>query len=125
MIEIELRNILVTIPELTNKVFMLTAPELTDSPYCVYTMNNDEETYTLDGTSGNRYLVFDINVYSKDTYQLKIISYKVKDKLLSLLGTTQGAFVIESVKTRMIDFYDSMVEMYRAVIELEFYIKEV
>lgn len=123
--ESEIRNVLITIPELANKVFMLTAPEQTTSPYAVYTMNNNEQDYVLNGVTGNEYQIYDINVYSKDMATLKDIANQIKTKTLGLLGNTQGPFLIQNVKVSNRDFYDSSVDMSRTVIELEIYYKEV
>jgi hypothetical protein len=122
VIEIELRKVLVTIPELQNKVFMLTAPKATQSPYAAFTLSRSEPVQTLDGPTENRYISFDINIYSKDAIELKTIAYKAEDILYSLEGTTQGAFYIQSVNIYMSDFYDSNVEMFRAVLDLEIFI---
>lgn len=123
--EVELRKILLTIDELDNKVYMIKAPEKTASPYCVYTLNRNDEEYNLNGVEGNQYQIYDINIYSKKLVILKTITKKIKNKLLSLLGETQGAYFIQSVKVNMSDFYDSSVDMNRSVIELEIYYKEV
>lgn len=121
MIEIELRKVLLTIAELANKVYMLNAPELTASPYCVFTKTRSEEEYTLDGATGNRRVSFDINVYVKDHIQLLTIANQVHDKLLSLQGQTLGTFNIQLAKVEMTDFYDSTVDMGRTALELEIY----
>lgn len=122
MIEIEIQNILNTVEGIVDKVFMINAPELTLSPYAIYTVNRTTEEYTLDGVTDNQSINCDINVYSKDTLELKEITKRIRSKLLSLLGTTQGAFIIQKVKLDMRDFYDYGVDLYRTVIELEIYI---
>lgn len=122
--EAQLKIILETITEINGKTFMMNAPEATSSPYCVYTRNREEPTYILTGVDDTEYQLYDINIYSSDTVELKTISKKVKDKLHSLLGITQGAFLIQSVKIHIADFYDSTVNMFRTVIELEIKFKE-
>lgn len=122
LIEVELRKLLTTIPELGERVSMLYAPEGTETPYAVYTMNRSEEDYILDGATGNRYVTFDINIYAKDQLKLKQIQYQVREKLLNLLGERLGDFLIQRANVNMTDFYDSAVELSRGVVEVELYI---
>ena len=122
MIETKIREVITTVEELGDRVTMLYAPEGTETPYAVYTMSRSEEEYILDGTTGNRYVSFDVNIYAKSQVELKNIQYKLKNKFLDLLGSQLGDYHIQDVRVDMSDFYDSNVELSRGVLEIEIYI---
>ena len=122
MIEEEILKVLSTESELTGKVFYANAPKQTDSPYCVYVLSHEDNKYILDGVTGNKYYLFDINTYCCNSVLLRIMSKNLMAKLLNLLGVTLGDFKIQSVKVSSRDFYDSPTGLYRNTLDLEIYI---
>ena len=121
MIESAIRTELNSITEIQNKIYPHVAPEITDTPYLIYANTNTQEEYVLDGVTGNKRVIFDLNLYCKTYSDLKSIGHKIRSKLLSLLGKTISGFFIQSVNLETHDFYDSAVDLHRTVFEFEIY----
>lgn len=121
MIESAIYQELNTVSEIKDKIYPHVAPEITTTPYLVYTKSNSEEEYTLNGVTDNQTVIFDFNLYCKTYSELKSISKKIRDKLLSCFQRDVGGFFIQSVNLNMRDLYDSAVNLHRAVFEFEIY----
>jgi hypothetical protein len=119
-----LRNELITISNLNNKVFPMIAPELTSSPYLIYSKTKVEYIKTFSGTQTTRAAVFEFDLLAQTYTLLQDLIVDVKNKLISIenrnIGST-GPF-IESVHIdNLIEMYENLPKLYRANIEVSFY----
>lgn len=121
MIESAIRTELNSIEEIQDKIYPHVAPEITNTPYVVYTNSGTELEQDLQGVTGSERVIFDINLYCKSYADLKNIGQKVQDKLLSCFQNDVGGFFIQSVNLEMRDLYDSAVDLHRTVFEFEIY----
>jgi hypothetical protein len=121
MIESAIRTELNSIEEIQDKIYPHVAPEITNTPYVVYTNSGTELEQDLQGVTGSERVIFDINLYCKSYADLKNIGQKVQDKLLSCFQRDVGGFFVQSVNLEMRDFYDSAAELHRTVFEFEIY----
>ena len=121
MIEIAIISELLQITELNNEVYPNSAPEATPTPYLTITNVDTSEEYTLDGVTGNRTTLFNLNLYCSSYSDLKNIGQKVRDKLLSFFQRNVGNFFIQSANLDTRDLYEDAVNLHRTIFEFEIY----
>ena len=121
--EIELRNLLETnIPELKDELYPTNAPEGHSKPYLVYTRIKTNKIKTLEGFTGQEYLSFMFSIMATRYGDMKSLTKKVEDLLISLPGTQLGNFDIEDLDINNIhEVYEHQLRVNRGIIDFTIY----
>lgn len=83
----ELKN---RIPELVGNIYPTNAPETSTKPYLVYMRTDTKKNKTLQGYTGNESISFMFSIMATRYGEMKSLTKKVEDFLISLPGTTIG-----------------------------------
>lgn len=119
-----LRSELITLSNLSNKVFPVFAPEMTSSPYVTYQKTNINFIKTMNGTSETRFSRYELDLIAQTYSELQNLTMTVKNKLISFEGRiigTNGPFVQSVVIENVIEGYEQLPKLYRSNIEVLFY----
>lgn len=114
-----------SIPELQNRVYPLSAPEKTPSPYIVYLSSEGTKSKSVsDGYLEGKLVGCEINVIAAKYSVLKEVTRRVVDLLISMerrvIGN-KGPFVQELTYETPIELYEAEPNLYRCVIEIKVY----
>ena len=125
--EIALRNLIENnIEELQNEIYPTNAPEGATRPYLVYTRINTKKVKTLQGTTNKEYLSYMFSIMATKYKDMKSLTKKVEDLLISLPGTTMGNFYIEDIDINNItEQYEHELKVNRGIIDFTIYFEEV
>jgi hypothetical protein len=125
--EVALRNLIEdNIPELKDEIYPTNAPEGHTRPYLVYTRINTKKVKTLQGTTNKEYLSYMFSVMATRYSEMKSLTKKVEDLLISLPGTTMGNFYIEDVDINNVtEQYEHELKVNRGIIDFTIYFEEV
>lgn len=125
--EIALRNLIENnIEELQNEIYPTNAPEGATRPYLVYTRINTKKVKTLQGTTNKEYLSYMFSVMATRYSEMKSLTKKVEDLLISLPGTTMGNFYIEDIDINNVtEQYEHELKVNRGIIDFTIYFEEV
>lgn len=122
-----LRYELNQIPEITNKIYPTNAPEGKEPPYLVYILSRYEQTKTLTEIKNNIEASYLLNVLASSYAQMKEITKKVKDKVLTFhqrnIGT-EGIFIVDLTINNISETYEHELKLYRGIIDITFWFKE-
>ena len=103
-------------------VFPTNAPEGSRKPYLVYTRINTTKVKTLDGMTGQEYLSYMFSIMATRYGDMKRITKKVEDLLISLPGRTIGNFHIEDIDINNItEVYEHELKVNRGIIDFTIY----
>ena len=118
-----LRAELFTILKLPNKVFPLTAPEGTATPFIIYQKSNVEILKTFDGISFTRNALYELDLIAKTYAELQTLWLALKNKLIDLQGRTIGTTLnIQNVTIEnMVELYEPQPQFYRMNVSARFY----
>lgn len=119
-----LRAELITLSNLSNKVFPMFAPEQTPTPFVIYQKSNVELLGTLDGMSKTRMARYEFDVVSQTYDTLQQTLNNVKNKLVTFQGRTigiNGPFVQAVIVDNVIELFESDPKLVRANMEVRFY----
>lgn len=117
-----LRNELINIKELNNKVYPLYAPKDVKAPFVVYKKDEINYTMILEGRTNISEAVYGIVVIAATYAELQNITDKVIDKLFSFQSKVIG---IDGPKIQMIkvkhlgDSYEYETDLLRANIQIQ------
>ena len=125
--EVALRNLIEdNIPELKDEIYPTNAPERAKRPYLVYTRINTKKVKTLQGTTNKEYLSYMFSVMATRYSEMKSLTKKVEDLLISLPGTTMGNFYIEDIDINNVtEQYEHELKVNRGIIDFTIYFEEV
>ncbi len=116
MFESDLRNKLITISGIDNKVYPLQAPEGTIAPYIAYTSSDIDEIQTHSGFTGTGWVSCEIDIVALTYSQLKELSKSVRNKLKEFDNLI--------IDTPQPELYENEVGWYRKIINIKAFIKE-
>ncbi|WNF31638.1 hypothetical protein RI196_09975 [Aeribacillus composti] len=122
-----LRYELNQIPEITNKIYPTNAPEGKESPYLVYILSRYEQTKTLTEIKNNIESSYLLNVLASSYAQMKELTKKVKEKVLTFYQRnigTEGIFIADLTVNNISETYESELGMYRGIVDITFWYKE-
>lgn len=127
MMEAALRYELVNqIPELKNEIYPTNAPETATKPYLVYARISTDRTKVLEGYSGNQALSFMFSVMATRYADMKSLTKKVEDFLLSLprtyIGEDKDIYVQDIEINNIAEQYEHELKVNRGIIDFTIYI---
>jgi len=127
MIEAALREALEsTIPEFAGEIYPTNAPENATKPYLVYMRITTTKLKTLNGLTGKEYLSFMFNIMAQKYSEMKSLTQKVEDFLVSLPGTQIGSYCIEDIDINNVhEQYEHELKINRGIIDFTIYFEEV
>lgn len=119
-----LRAELITLTNLSGKLYPLFAPEGTIPPFVVYQKIRTDYVKTLDGTQTYRdgWYEFDLLATTYADLQLKYVA--LIDKLKTFVGRnigTGGPFIQNVTVENVVELYENQVDWHRMNIEVKFY----
>lgn len=125
--EIALRNLIENnIEELQNEIYPTNAPEGATKPYLVYARINTKKVKTLAGTTNKEYLSYMFSVMATRYSEMKSLTKKVEDLLISLPGQTIGSYYIEDIDINNVtEQYEHELKVNRGIIDFTIYFEEV
>jgi len=85
-----LRHELIQIPQLSQKVFPIVAPEGVKSPFLVYKREEAEGKKTLSGTSNKVHATYELILVTGDYAEKEAIEELIKLRVLSFYGRNIG-----------------------------------
>ena len=114
------------IPDLKDNIFPTNAPEGSKGPYLVYARISTKKTKTLEGIQNKEHLSFMFSIMATRYGDMKKITKKVEDLLISLPGTTMGNFYIEDIDINNVtEQYEHELKVNRGIIDFTIYFEEV
>jgi len=127
MIEAALREALTNrIPEFVDEIYPTNAPEDATKPYLVYMRITTNKIKTLEGLTGKEYLSFMFNIMAPKYSDMKSLTKKVEDFLISLPGTQISIYYIEDIDINNIsEQYEFELKVNRGIIDFTIYFEEV
>lgn len=112
------------ISELLNSVYPTNAPETAERPYLVYSRINTDRIKTLDGYTNKQSLSFMFSIMATQYGDMKSLTKKVEDFLISLPMTTigQDGIYVEDISINNIDeTYEFNLGVNRGIIDFTIY----
>lgn len=125
--EIALRNLIENnIEELQNEIYPTNAPEGATRPYLVYARISTKKVKTLEGMTGKEYLSYMFSIMATRYSEMKSLTKKVEDLLISLPGQTIGSYYIEDIDINNVtEQYEHELKVNRGIIDFTIYFEEV
>ncbi|MEY8416666.1 hypothetical protein AAK964_10225 [Tissierella praeacuta] len=125
--EAALRNLLESnIQEFKDELYPTNAPEGHIKPYLVYTRISTKKIKTLEGYTSKEYLSFMFSIMATKYRDMKFLTKKVEDLLISLPFKTIGNYYIEDLDINNIDeVYEHELKINRGIIDFTIYFEEV
>lgn len=122
-----LRNLIENnIPELNNELYPTNAPESHTKPYLVYTRITTKKIKTLEGYTGKEYLSFMFSIMANRYGDMKSLTKKVENLLISLPFKAIEDFYIEDIDINNIhEVYEHELKVNRGIIDFTIYFEEV
>lgn len=121
--EVTLRNLIETnIPELKDELYPTNAPEGHSKPYLVYTRITTNKLKTLEGFTGQEYLSFMFSIMATRYGDMKYLTKKVEDLLISLPGKQLENYFIEDIDINNVhETYEHELKVNRGIIDFTIY----
>jgi hypothetical protein len=116
------------IPELTNQVYPTNAPEGSQGPYLVYARINTNKVKTLEGYTNKQALSYMFSIMATKYGDMKFLTKKVEDLLISLPKTsigTQGIYIEDIDINNVTEQYEHELKVNRGIIDFTIYFEEV
>ncbi|MSS42465.1 DUF3168 domain-containing protein [Anaerosalibacter bizertensis] len=125
--EVALRNLIENnIPELENEIYPTNAPEGHTKPYLVYTRITTKKIKTLEGFTNKEYLSFMFSIMANKYKDMKSLTKKVEDLLISLPQKQLDGFYIEDMDINNVhEVYEHELKVNRGIIDFTIYFEEV
>lgn len=127
MIESALRAKLIEeIPELQDSIYPTNAPETAVKPYLVYARLRTEKIKTLQGITNNEYITFMFSIMATKYSDMRTLTKRVEDFLISLSKRTIGDYYIEDIDINNVtEQYEHELKVNRGIIDFTIYFEEV
>lgn len=113
------------IAELVNSIYPTNAPEGADKPYLVYARISTKRTKTLEGYTDKQALSYMFSIMAKKYGDMKSLTKKVEDLLISLPQTSIGGsddIFVEDIEINNIDeTFEKELEVNRGIIDFTIY----
>ena len=107
-------------------IFPTNAPEGATRPYLVYARISTKKIKTLQGTTNKEYLSYMFSVMATRYSEMKPLTKKVEDLLISLPGQTIGSYYIEDIDINNVtEQYEHELKVNRGIIDFTIYFEEV
>ncbi len=107
-------------------IFPTNAPEGATRPYLVYARISTKKIKTLQGTTNKEYLSYMFSVMATRYSEMKPLTKKVEDLLISLPGQTIGSYYIEDIDINNVtEQYEPELKVNRGIIDFTIYFEEV
>jgi hypothetical protein len=121
--EVALRNLIESnIPELKDELYPTNAPEGHTKPYLVYTRITTNKIKTLEGFTGQEYLTFMFSIMATRYKDMKSLTKRVEDLLISLPQTQLENYFIEDIDINNIhEQYEHELKVNRGIIDFTIY----
>lgn len=119
-----LRAELVTLSNLSSKVFPLFAPEGTTPPFVVYQKIRTDYVKTLDGTQEKRDGFYEFDILAPTYAVLQSQYVALVDKFKTFIGRnigTNGPFIQNVTIENAVELYENQVDWHRMNLEVKFY----
>lgn len=118
-----LRNLIENnIPELNNELYPTNAPESHTKPYLVYARITTKKIKTLEGYTGKECLSFMFSIMATKYKNMKSLTKKVEDLLISLPKTQLDNFYIEDLDINNVhEVYEHELKVNRGIIDFTIY----
>ena len=113
------------IPELKDEVYPTNAPETSTRPYLVYARINTDKTKTLNGYTGNETLTYMFSIMATRYGDMKSLTKKVENLLMSLPGTSIGEeniYIEDLTINHVTEQYEHELKINRGIIDFTIYI---
>lgn len=127
-LEKALRYELNRIEEIANKIHPTNAPEGQKPPYLVYILSSYRQMKTLDRIENDVKVSYLLNILAASYEEMKRITKKVKDAVMGFQARQIGAEGIpvgDVTVNNVTETYESELQLYRGIIDVTFWIKEV
>lgn len=127
-LEKALRYELNRIGEIANKIYPTNAPEGQKPPYLVYILSSYRQMKTLDRIENDVKVSYLLNILASSYEEMKRITKKVKDTAIGFQARQIG---MENIQVgdvtinNVTETYESELQLYRGIIDVTFWIKEV
>lgn len=122
-----LRQELMTIPSLKNRIYPLTAPDASKNngvPYIIYVSSEGIYEKGLDGYYSSKEVQVEVNIISDSYGEMKSITKDVMALIISFeqrkIGT-DGPFIQEVTYQQPRELYEAQPDLYRCLIDFEVY----
>jgi hypothetical protein len=116
------------IPELENQIYPTNAPEGSQGPYLVYARINTNKVKTLEGYTNKQALSYMFSIMATKYGDMKFLTKKVEDLLISLPKTsigTQGIYIEDIDINNVTEQYEHELKVNRGIIDFTIYFEEV
>lgn len=125
--EVALRNLIEdNIPELKDEIYPTNAPEGHTRPFLVYARINTKKVKTLQGMTNKEYLSYMFSIMATRYGEMKKLTKKVEELLVSLPGTTIGNFYVEDIDINNVtEMFEYELQVNRGIIDFTIYFEEV
>jgi hypothetical protein len=113
------------IPELKDEVYPTNAPETSTRPYLVYARINTDKAKTLNGYTGNETLTCMFSIMATRYGDMKSLTKKVENFLMSLPGTSIGEeniYIEDLTINNVTEQYEHELKINRGIIDFTIYI---
>ena len=113
------------IPELKDEIYPTNAPETSTRPYLVYARINTDKTKTLNGYTGNETLTYMFSIMATRYGDMKSLTKKVENLLMSLPGTSIGEeniYIEDLTINNVTEQYEHELKINRGIIDFTIYI---
>lgn len=122
--EVALRNLIESnIPELKDELYPTNAPEGHTKPYLVYTRITTKKIKTLEGYTSKEYLSFMFSIMATRYKDMKSLTKRVEDLLISLPQTHLENYFIEDIDINNIhEVYEHELKVNRGIIDFTIYL---
>ena len=113
------------ISELKDEIYPTNAPETSTKPYLVYTRISTNKTKTLEGFTGKQALSFMFSIMATRYGEMKFLTKKVEDFLMSLPGTSIGEeniYIEDLTINNVTEQYEHELKINRGIIDFTIYI---
>ncbi len=112
------------IPELAGNIYPTNAPETATKPYLVYARINTNRVKTLDGFTEKQALSYMFSVMATKYADMKSLTKKVEDFLMSLPGTyigEDGIYIQDVDINNVTEQYEHELKVNRGIIDFTIY----
>ena len=113
------------IPELANNIYPTNAPETANKPYLVYARINTQKDKTLQGYANSEALSYMFSIMATRYGDMKSLTKKVEDFLMSLPRTSIGEeniYIEDLTINHVTEQYEHELKVNRGIIDFTIYI---
>jgi len=113
------------IPELANNIYPTNAPETANKPYLVYARINTQKDKTLQGYANSEALSYMFSIMATKYGDMKSLTKKVEDFLMSLPRTSIGEeniYIEDLTINNVTEQYEHELKVNRGIIDFTIYI---